>query len=82
MRNVLYKSSDIHHDVFCGNDLGLKQITVFLLTRPTLFFFFFFFRADPAIFMAFQKKKKRFSYLSTMSFFRKFDKILNNFRNV
>ena len=37
------------------SDLGLKKIPVFPLTRPILFFFC----ADPAIFIAFQKKIKK-----------------------
>ena len=50
-----------------------KEIPVFPLTRPTLFLC-----ADPAIFIAFQKKIKRFSYLPTLKYFRKLEKKLKN----
>ena len=39
-----------------------------------------FFCADPAIFIAFQKKIKIFSYLPTLKCFRKLDKNLKNVR--
>ena len=52
-----------------------KKISVFPLTRPTLFFC-----ADPAIFMAFQKKIQIFSYLLTLTFFSKLDKQLKKVR--
>ena len=60
---------------------GLKKIPVFPLTLFFFFFFFFFvvvvvFCADPAIFIAFQKKKRRLSYLQTLKCFRNLDKKL------
>ena len=53
-----------------------KKIPVFPLTRMTLFFC-----ADPAIFIAFQKKIKRLSYLPTLKCFRKLDKKLKKCQN-
>ena len=49
----------------------INTVPVFPLTRPTLCFC-----ADPAIFIAFQKKIKRFSYLPILKCFRKLDKYL------
>ena len=56
--------------------IGPKKILVFPLTQPTLFFY-----TDPAIFIAFQKKVKRFSYLPTVKCFRKLDKKLKKCQN-
>ena len=51
-------------------------------TNPTdPVFFCCFFCADPAIFIAFQKKIKTFSYLPTLKCFRKLDKKLKKCQN-